>query len=70
MKSLENFARNLRRLRSEQELSQEELGFRVGMHRTSINNLECRRHSPTLKNMAKIAEALGVKVDDLIKDPD
>ncbi|PSJ57600.1 helix-turn-helix transcriptional regulator [Pseudaminobacter soli (ex Li et al. 2025)] len=70
MKSLENFARNLRRLRNERKLSQEELGFQVGMHRTSINNLESRRHSPSLKNMARIAEALGVKVDDLIQDPE
>lgn len=65
----ENFARNVRRLRNARKLSQEELGFRVGLHRTSITLLECRRQSPTLRTMDKLATALGVTVYDLIKDP-
>ncbi|MEL4376681.1 helix-turn-helix transcriptional regulator [Brucella cytisi] len=66
MKDRDIFARNLFWLREERKLSQEELGFRAGLHRSTIQNLENRKHSPTLKNMAKLAAALDVTIEQLI----
>ena len=66
MKDRDIFARNLFWLREERKLSQEELGFRAGLHRSTIQNLENRKHSPTLKNMAKLATALDVTIEQLI----
>ncbi len=70
MKGRENFARNLRRLRKARKLSQEELVFRVDMDRTSVSNLERQIHAPNLVNAVKIAAALGVDVEELLKDPE
>jgi len=64
----EIFARNLRRLRAKERLSQEKLAFRVGMHRTSITALELRKQSPTLGTLDRLATALDVTVYDLIRD--
>ncbi|OIS94220.1 helix-turn-helix transcriptional regulator [Brucella cytisi] len=66
MKDRDIFARNLFWLREERKLSQEELGFRAGLHRSTVQNLENRKHSPTLKNMAKLAAALEVTIEQLI----
>lgn len=66
MKDRDIFARNLFWLREERKLSQEELGFRAGLHRSTIQNLENRKHSPTLKNVVKLAAALEVTIEQLI----
>lgn len=70
MENRENFARNLRELRNGRKLSQEELGFLVGVHRTTIGNLEIEKHAPNLITMQKIAGALGVTIEDLLKEPE
>jgi transcriptional regulator with XRE-family HTH domain len=66
MENRDIFARNQFWLRNERKLSQEELGFRSGLHRSTIQNLENRKHSPTLKNLAKLAGALDVTIEELI----
>ncbi|HHV68618.1 transcriptional regulator [Ochrobactrum sp. 695/2009] len=66
MENRDIFARNLFWLRDARKLSQEELGFRAGLHRSTIQNFENRKHSPTLKNLAKLAAALDVTIDELI----
>jgi transcriptional regulator with XRE-family HTH domain len=52
------------------KLSQEELGFRSGLHRSTIGNLESRKHSPTFKNIVKLAKALDVGVEELLAAPE
>jgi transcriptional regulator with XRE-family HTH domain len=66
MENRDIFARNLVWLRNERNFSQEELGFRSGLHRSTIQNLENRKHSPTLKNIAKLAAALEVTIEELV----
>lgn len=66
MENRDIFARNLFWLREARKLSQEELGFRAGLHRSTIQNFENRKHSPTLKNLAKLAAALDVTIEELI----
>ena len=53
------------KLRKQIGISQEELAFRCGVHRTYIGALERGEKSPTLNTIEKIAAGLGVKMIDL-----
>jgi transcriptional regulator with XRE-family HTH domain len=46
-------------------LSQEELAFRAGVHRTYLGGIERGHRNPALKNIAAIAEALEVTLPEL-----
>ncbi|HBN8562911.1 TPA: helix-turn-helix transcriptional regulator [Pseudomonas aeruginosa] len=54
------FAANVRRLRLELNLSQEELAERAGVHRTYVGMLERGEKNTTIYNIEKVAGALGV----------
>ena len=55
------FGSNLRRLRIEKGLSQEQFAELCGLHRTYISDIECFRRNVSLEAISKIAEALNVK---------
>jgi transcriptional regulator with XRE-family HTH domain len=61
------FGKRVRKLRAEKGLSQEELAFKVGIHRTYIGGIERGERNPSLKNIAAIAKALGVTLSDLFQ---
>lgn len=63
---LEVFGLNVRRLRVEHGLSQEQLAEKAGLHRTYIGMIERAEKNITLCNIEKIAIALGVSVRELI----
>jgi Helix-turn-helix. len=46
-------------------ISQEELAFRAGLHRTYIGMIERAEKNVTLCNIKKIADALGIDIKDL-----
>ena len=54
------FGTNLKKLRSEKGLSQEELAEKSGLHRTYISAIECFRRSIALENVQRIADALEI----------
>ncbi|HET7054166.1 MAG TPA: helix-turn-helix transcriptional regulator [Solirubrobacterales bacterium] len=56
------FGENLRRARAEEGISQEELGFRSGLHRTEIGLLERGARVPRLDTLLKLASGLGVRI--------
>lgn len=66
MEPQEQFAANLRRLRQEAGLSQEELGFAAAIHRTEVGLLERGDRDPQLKTLVKLARGLGVSLDALL----
>ena len=75
--SLEHvFGQILRNLRLAKGLSQEELGFESGYHRTYISLLERGLRNPSLKTIYKLADTLGVPTSEMIRrieenyDPD
>ena len=61
-----SFGQVLQKIRIEQGLSQEELAFKVALHRTYISDLERDRKSPSLRSVEKIACVLGLSMFDLI----
>lgn len=70
MKALyEEFGRDLRKARRKRGLTQQQLGDRIGLSRTSITNMEKGRQQITLHQLYFISSALGCKLDDLLPDP-
>jgi transcriptional regulator with XRE-family HTH domain len=59
-------AKNLRRLRQQRELSQEDFAFEAGIHRTYISDLERGARNPTISVVERLAKALKVKVGVLL----
>lgn len=63
---LEVFGQNVRNLRVERGLSQEQLADRAGLHRTYVGMIERAEKNITLCNIEKLAKALNVKVSTLV----
>lgn len=47
--------------------SQEDLSFEAGLHRTYIGAIERGEKNVTVKNLIKVAEALGIKCSFLLE---
>ena len=60
------FGKRVRDLRLAKGLSQEELAFRAGVHRTYLGGIERGERNPALKNIAAIAKALDVTLSELV----
>lgn len=59
---------NVRRLRKERGLSQEELAFRAGMKRSYLSDLERGTRNPTVRALDRLAAALTVEPHMLVRD--
>lgn len=57
------FAANLRGARRRAGISQEELGFRAGLHRTEIGLLERGARVPRIDTAVKLAAGLGLRIE-------
>jgi transcriptional regulator with XRE-family HTH domain len=62
----EAFGLALQELRKAQKMSQEELGFESGYHRTYISQLERGHKSPSLKTIFQLAVALKELPSEII----
>ena len=60
------FGDKLRKMRKQKGLSQEDLAFKSGLHRTYISDIERGSRNVSLKNIEKISKALGIKPQDLL----
>lgn len=58
---------NVRRLRIERGLTQEQLAFEAGIDLTYEGGIERGKRNPSLMVMARVAEALGVTPSELLK---
>lgn len=61
------FGENVRKHRRLLDISQEELAHRADLHRTYIGMIERAEKNITLVNMEKIANALQVNIEVLLK---
>jgi len=62
-------ARNLRRIRGERSLTQEELGFRAEVNRSYISDLERGKYSASVEMLDKLARALNVDPATFLEPP-
>ena len=61
-------ANNIRRLRFEHgEMTQEELGRRIGMTRQTIAAIEQRKYAPSLEAAFRIARVFNAKLEDVFQ---
>jgi len=70
MKYSKIFAQNLKRIRIDKGLSQDELGAQCGLTRNYIGNIERQENSPSLHSMEAVADALGVSLLELLAQSD
>lgn len=59
--------KRVRVLRDTKGISQEALAFRCKLHRTYISDIERGLRNVSIKNIEKIAKALGVNINELLK---
>ena len=60
------FGDSVREERLKLGLSQEELAYRTGVHRTYIGMIERAEKNITLENIEKIANALNIEIKELL----
>jgi transcriptional regulator with XRE-family HTH domain len=65
---INDFSRNLKRLRQESKLSQEQLSFRCELTRAYVGDLERGLRNPSLKVIEKIVIALETDIHELFRD--
>ncbi len=58
---------SVRYFRLKAELSQDELAYRAGLNMNSISTFERGLNNIKIKNLYKIAKALGVSVTDILE---
>src|SRR2546421_5357016 len=61
------FGRRMRALRSLRNLTQEELGERAGVSGKFVGQIERGAGNPSLKTIARLAQAVGVELPELLR---
>jgi len=65
--TVKKFGRKVREIRLEKKMSQGDVAKILGVHRTYISGIERGMRNPSLITLEKIAKALKVSIDNLIK---
>ena len=60
------FSANLRKVREKRGLSQEQLAFEAGLHRTYVSSVERGLRNISIDNIERLAKALGVRPSELL----
>jgi transcriptional regulator with XRE-family HTH domain len=63
---LVGLGRAIRATRHERQLSQEELGWRSGVHRNYVGGIERGERQPSVTTLARLAVALDVEPSQLL----
>ena len=58
---------NLKRIRIKKGITQGDIVRTLGVSRSFISNIENGKTNPTLATITKVAKAIGVSIDKLIK---
>lgn len=59
--------KNLKCIRAEKGITQGDIVRTLGVSRSFVSNIENGKTNPTLATIAKLAKAVGVSVDKLLK---
>jgi transcriptional regulator with XRE-family HTH domain len=58
---------NLKKIRTKKKISQGDIAKELGVSRGFISTIENGKTNPTLATITKLAKAVGVSVNDLLK---
>ncbi|MBQ6441030.1 MAG: helix-turn-helix transcriptional regulator [Lachnospiraceae bacterium] len=67
LKSRQEVVRELKRIRQQKEMTQQELAELMGTQKSNISRLESGRYNPSLDFLIRIFECLGKTVSLLVK---
>ena len=59
--------KNLKQIRTQKGMTQGDIVRTLGVSRSFVSNIENGKTNPTLSTIKRIADALGVSVDRLLK---
>jgi transcriptional regulator with XRE-family HTH domain len=59
--------KNLKRIRTEKDITQGDIVRTLGVSRSFVSNIENGKTNPTLATITRLAKALGVPSEELIK---
>jgi ribosome-binding protein aMBF1 (putative translation factor) len=65
---LHAFGRAARELRARRDLSQEELGYRSGLHRNYVGAFERGEINPTFKVLLKLSRGLSMQLSEVVEN--
>lgn len=65
--SAKKLGANVRRIRLAKDMTQGDLCRKLGVDRGYMSNVETGKKNPTLSTIERIAQALGVSADELLK---
>ena len=63
----QRLGKNLKRIRTGKGISQGDIVKASGIDKAMISNIENGKTNPTLTTIAKLAKAIGVSIDALLK---
>jgi len=63
----EKLGRNLKRIRTSKGISQGDIARSLEVSRGFVSNIENGKTNPTLTTIAKLAKAVGVSINELLK---
>lgn len=58
---------NLKRIRTRKKMSQGDIARALDVHRAYVSGIENGKRNPTLATIQKLADALDVSADELLK---
>ena len=64
---LKEFGNRIRHLRIQENLSQEQLSYKTGFHRTYIGMIERGERNISLTNIAVFSKVFNLTIDELLK---
>jgi len=66
-KESEKLGNNLKRIRTKKGITQGDIARSLGVSRGFVSNIENGKTNPTLATIARLANAIGVSSDELLK---
>ena len=63
----EQLGQNMKRIRAKKKMSQGDIARALEVDRGYISNIENGKKNPTIATIQKLANALGVSADELLK---
>jgi transcriptional regulator with XRE-family HTH domain len=63
----EKLGNNLKRIRNKKAITQGDIARSLGVSRGFVSNIENGKTNPTLATIARLANAIGVTSDELLK---